>query len=638
MSAEATVEDIINDARDFASESYDSATDLISDANNAASGMVLLDPRQLHFSTDGDATLDAITVPGEFNDGFTRPNTRPSSVSGDLENFYLPVAPDFPETPDPLDTSGLFDFEPPVFDIAGFDGTVPVINTDFVFPDVPVLTEYSDPETTPLDLRSTPDVDAPTFDNTVVVRDPGEVPDLPAIYLTNVESAVPQFRNWVETYADSWIDRYAPEYHTAMAQLEAALARGYDGNTALPDAVEKQIFDRAVSRSLDEQNRMDQEATAAFSKRGYKVPPIALYGALNSNSQVVARAASGAARETAIERAKMENQHVQFVMQLSSTVRDGLRGQVIQYSNLLLSINGQALDHSKTIAGLGAEVYRLLLSRAELDQRQTQLLATIFETEMKAAMADLEIYQIEMAAAKLKKDAELADVSIWEKKIDAQNTKINLYLGLLKGISEQANVEKLKIALFGEQITAYTAKVNGKEAEFGAYKAAIQGDEALVKAQTEVVRAFGISTDAAKTQLDAQVAISDSIASYNKNLIDVYKAELGAYEVDVRAEGQRLDGSVSVNRAALDRYTAVLRGNIDSLRIGYDKERLDLEAARAQLNADVQTLLAQGQLFQRQLALRAQTAMSGATAFGSMASSAVSAQNTMVNLVNETLN
>jgi hypothetical protein len=635
MSAEATVEDIINDARNFADESYSSATDLINSANSAASGLVLLDPRQLNFFTTGE-DVGYLAEPPTFSDGYTKPNSRPSDPS--LETFILPTIPDFPDAPDELDTSELFQFDRPVFDLGGFDGTVPDITTDYDFPEVPNITEYSDPVTNPLDLRDTPDVDAPSFDNTVTVHDPGDVPDLSDIYLTTVETAIPEFRAWVENYADSWIDRYAPGYHSAMAQLEAAISRGYDGNTALPDDIEAQIFDRAVDRSLDEQNRMDEEATVAFSKRGYKVPPISLYGALNSNSQVVAKTASGAARETAIERAKMEHQHVQFVMQLSATVRDGMRGQVIQYSNLLLSINAQALEHSKTVAGLYAEVYRLLLSRAELDQRQTELLATIFETEMKSAMADLEIFKIEMEAAKTKKDAELADVSIWEKKIDAQNTKINLYLALLRGVSERADIERLKLTLFGEQINAYTAEVNAKEAEYGAYRAAIQGDTALVDAYSTQVGAYSTTVSASKTKLDAEVAQSEAVATYNRNLTDIFRAELGAYETDVRAETSRLDGSISVNKAALDRYSTVLRGRIDTLRIGYDKERLQLEAARAQLNGDVQTLLAQGQLFQRQLALRAQTAMSGATAFGSMASSAVSAQNTMVNLVNETLN
>jgi hypothetical protein len=636
MSAEQTVNDIITDARNFADESYDSATDLIQSAQNAAGGFVLLDPRQLNFATDPNAVMPTVQDPGLFSDAYYKPNTRPDSPA--LETFYLPVAPQFPDEPDALDTTGLFQFDKPVFDIGGFTGTVPVVDVDYTFPDVPTIDEYDDPVTTPLDLRDVPTVTVPTWNPNIEVHDPGDPPDLETKYLTTLDQAVPQFRNWVESYADLWLDRYAPKYHEAQAELESAIARGYLGNTAMPDAVEQQIFDRAVSRTLEDQDRADTEAASAFSKRGYKVPPLALNGALTANGQVANRAASAAARETAIERARLEHQHVQFVMQLSSTVRDGMRGQVIQYSNLLLSINGQAIEHSKTVAALAAQVYELLLRRFELDQRYYGVLADIFETEMKAAMADIEIFKIEMEAAKTKKDAELADVSVWEKKIDAQNTKINLYLGQLRGIAEQAGIERIKLEIFGEEVNAYNARVRGKEAEFGAYESAIRGDTALVNAQAQVVQTYAETVRAAKAKLDAEVAISDSIATHNKNLTDIFQAELGAYETDVRAEGSRFDGSVAAYRTALERYQTVLRGNIDVLRIGYDKERLDLEAARAQLNGDVQTLLTQGQIFQRQLALRAQTAMAGATAFGSMASSAVSAQNTMVNLVNETIN
>ncbi|MBT8075175.1 MAG: hypothetical protein KJN61_01785, partial [Gammaproteobacteria bacterium] len=249
MTAEATVTDIINDARTFASSSYDSAEDLISSANSAASGLVLLDPRQLNFATTGTDDVGFLAEPPTFSDGYTKPTSRPPQPS--LETFILPTIPDFPTAPDELDTSTLFQFDRPTYDIGGFDGTIPDITTEYDFPAVPSITEYADPVTTPLDLRDTPDVDAPTFENSVTVHDPGDVPDLSDIYLTTVETAIPEFRAWVENYADSWIDRYAPGYHAAMAQLEAAISRGYDGNTALPDDIEAQIFDRAVSRSLD---------------------------------------------------------------------------------------------------------------------------------------------------------------------------------------------------------------------------------------------------------------------------------------------------------------------------------------------------------------------------------------------------
>lgn len=636
MSAEQTVNDIITDARDFASQSYDSATSLIQSAQNAAGGFVLLEPRKLYFRTDDTENIGSIPVPGLFSDSYTRPETRPDTPS--LDTVPLPDLPEFPEAPEALDTSELFNFDRPVFDIASFDGTVPVLNIDYDIPDAPVLAEYADPETTALSLRETPEIDIPRFDNPIVVRDPGDVPDLAAEYQSVVQTAIPEFRDWVETYADSWLTKYAPEYHTAMAQLEARISRGFDGNTALPDAIEQQIFDRAVSRTLDEQVRMDQEATAAFAKRGYKVPPVALFGALNANGQVVARAASGAARETAIERARLEHEHIQFVMQLSSAIRDGLRGQVIQYSGLLLQVNGQAIEHARQVSALMTEAYRMLIELARLDLSQMQILAQIFETEMKSAMADIEIFKLEMEAAKTRKDAELADVAIWEKKIDAQNTKINLYLAQIRAVVDKASIEKIKIDLFGEELKAYTAKINAKESEYGAYTAAIRGDEAIVNAYSQEVSAYREGVNASRAKLDAEVAQTEAVTARNKSLTDIFQAELGAYETDVRAETSRLDGSVNASRMALDRYRAVLDGEINTLRIKYDKDRLDLSADTAQLNADVQTLLAQGQIFQRQLALRAETAMSGATAFGSMASSAVSAQNTMVNLVNETVN
>lgn len=512
------------------------------------------------------------------------------------------------------------------------------MDTDIEFPDAPQLQEYEAPETTALSLRDTPTVTVPTFDPQVSVTNPGDAPDLATSYRNRLNEAIPQLRDWVETYADAWIDKYAPQYHTAMAALEAKIADGYAGNTALPDDVEQQIFDRGVSRAEAERANLDSEAAERFSRRGYRLPPVALASQLARNQELVARSAADVAREVAIKRAELEHQHVQFVMQLSSSIRDAMRGQVLQYASLLVNLNGQALQDAQQLTAVMSDAYRLLVERARLDIDHLRILADVFETQMKAALADIEVFKIEMEAAKTRKDAELADVEVWSKKIDAQNTRINLYLAQLKAITEQVGIERLRVDIFGQEVSAYAALVGAKEAEFGAYRAAIQGDEAKVSAYTEQVRAYGATVDAARTKVQAESAITDVNVQYNRNLIDIFQAELEGWKTQVSAESDRVRTNSDVYRAALDRYRTRISAQVDDNRLRYDASRLDLEARRAQTEADVRTLLAQADLLSKRVQLIAQTAMSGAEAHGSMASSAVSAQNTMVNLVNETVN
>lgn len=639
MSAEATVDDIIDDARNFADNSYEEAVDLISSAQSAAGGTVLLDPRRLNFNADNLDELEDQGDPGEFSDGYFPPNTRPEDVENKLETFYVPTIPEFPDEPDELNTDDLFQFDRPVWDVAGFQGTTPPLDLNITVPEAPPLNEYDDPEPLgTLDIRDTPNVTVPLFENTAQMYEPGDVGDYATTYESKVSESIPQFRDWVETYADAWLQKYAPEYDTAMAQLETAISRGYDGNTAMPDDVEQQIFDRAVSRSLDEKAVADAEATMEFAKRGYRVPPVALYGALMQNHQVVARQASQAAREVAIERSRLEHDYVKFVMQVSAGIRDGLRNQVISYSNMLVAINGQVLEHSREIASLMIEAYKLLVDRARLGLEHMRILADIYETEMKSAMADLEVLKVEAEVAKMKKDVEIADVDVWAKKIDAQNLIIDRYRTQLQAVAERAGIEKLKVEIFGEEVSAYNTLVGAKESEFNAYRAAIGGDEAIVGAYTAQVNAYRATVDGKRSQVEAEKSHSDAISDYNKSIVDIFQAELGAYETDVRAEGTRFGNSVDAYRAGLDRYKTKLDADVTELRISYDRNRLELEAAIAQLNGDVRTLLAQGQLLQEKIKLRADTAMAGASAHGSMASSAVSAQNTMVSLVNETLN
>lgn len=637
MTAESTVNDLISDARGFAQDSYDQASDLISAAQSAANGFVTITPRELNFSATPIEGVDDIDQPEDFADGFTKPSGKPTSP--DIVALHLPEIPVFDAAPDALDTSDFFQFDRPVFDVAGLTASRPTIDTDVAFPTAPTLREYAEPETTQLDLRDTPTATPPAFDSAQVnIRRAGDVPDAVTSYQSRLNDVVPQLRDWVNTYADSWITQYAPEYHTAMATLEAKIAAGFDGNTALPDDVEQQIYDRGVSRAEDERVRLDMEASETFARRGYSLPPPALAAQLARNREMVARASAGVARDVAIQRAELEHQHVQFVMQVSASMRDALRGQVLSYAGLLVNINGQALQDSQVVATLTNEAYRLMMERTRVDLDHLRTLAGIYETQLKSAMADLEIFKVEMEAAKLKKDTELADVAVWEKKIDAQNTRINLYLAELRGVVEKIGVEKVKVDLFGEEVRAYTAQVQGKTAEFNAYRAAIEGDQARVQAHAEEVRAYGISVDAKRTKVQAESAVTEAGAQYNRNLIDVFRADLDSWTKELDSEDKRFSSAAEAYRTRLERYKVLIDSHLNIQRTQYDADRLDLQALTSKLDADVKTLLAQAQLFQDRLRLSAQTAMSGASAFGDMAASAVSAQNTMVNLVNETLN
>jgi hypothetical protein len=639
VSAEQTVTDIINDARTFATESYANAEGAISGAQSAAGSTVYLTPRSLNFDAPDPIEFDDPGDPGAFEDGFNLPGGRPTSPSGDLVGLHIPELPVFPDPPPDLDTGGLFDIDRPQFNIGAFTEPAPVVDTNITLPDAPELQQYEAPETSPLDLRPTPSVDGfPTFDPGFDVSSPGEAPDVVAAYKARLEEMTPQFRDWVETYADAWIDRYAPEYHNAMAQLEERLAASYAGGTAMPDTVEQQIFDRGVSRAERERGNLDNETIERWSRRGYALPPIALNSQLAANQRQVARSVADVAREVAIERARLEHQHIQFVMQISSTMRDAMRNQVISYSGVLLNINGQALEDSRTIGGYLVEVYRLLLEKSRNDQEHLRTLTQIFETQLKSSLVDLEIFKIEADVAKTRKDAELADVEVWAKKIDAENAKINLYLAQLKGISEQVGVERLKVDIYGEQVQAYAQLVRSKEAEFNAYRAAISGDEALVKAYSEQVRAYGQQVDAAKVKVQAESAITDAGVQYNRGLIDIFKSDLSAWEAELDGEGKRFDGSASAYRTRLELYKTRINAQLEQQRSVYDGARLDLAGRTEQTRADVQTLLAQANLLQQRINLVANTGMSAAEAYGAMASSAMSAQNTMVNLVNETLN
>jgi predicted nucleic acid-binding Zn-ribbon protein len=492
-----------------------------------------------------------------------------------------------------------------------------------LFPDTPTPHDVT--------LGNVPSVVLPTFDATLDATEPS-VPDAANTFSIEYQRALPAFKDFVGSGVEEWLNTFAPNYHANMAKLEARLNRDIDGGYALSDPVEQAMFDRLRDRIDDEANANREQFLANARRSNYVLPQGAISAMLDSIDQSASDRIAASATEVTIERAKIELQHVQFVMQLMAQLAQSLQGLVVQYAGVLLQVNAQAMEFAKTLAGILMDMFNASLELYKAKMQLLSILAQVYEVQLKAALAEYDRHRLELEQAKLTVEIDAQAVSLYEAQIRAQTQRIDAYVAQLNAIRQMAETEKLKIDVFGEQVKAYTALVGAKESEFNCYKAAITGDQALVEAYATTVTAYRASVEAAGEKGRISIAQAEAVASHNKNLIAEYESELEAYKAEINAESTRFDASARANAAALESYRTVLQSKIESLRLQFEQNRLDLEAAFTKFKGDLEAAVTNAQMIMTGVKITADTSVTAGQISAAIAQAAVSATNTMAAL------
>jgi len=627
----ATIDTIIKNATVRANTLSNSAWRALDNAATIAAGFERIEWADHSFIQQAQEVVEDIAVP-ELEDSYNLPVN--SAQKPRLNSLFIPATPNYPERIN-IQIDDLFRQDAPDFNARGFNESAPDINIDDIYSGIsePNIAEIEAPEISELEIDEAPELVIPefisTFENPVI----DEPIDLQATYKAEYDSVLPVMRDFIDNNISAWIREYDPQYHSNVAKLESKLSLGMESGLALSDEFEDALYNRARARAEGEKGRVDREILQGMSKRGFSLPSSVLSAGLQNSHQAAANNIAQQSTELAIERAKLEIQHVQFSMQLSQGVMQVMIGASVQYAGVLATINAQAIEHSKNAATFLAEIYEQLLKRANLSIDVYKIEIAIYETQIKSALAGLDGFKLELEAARLEKDVEAINVDIYAKRVDAENIKIIQYTALINAASEKAGLEKLKIEIFGEQVRAYVAETTTKEIELKAYTAALQGDEAKLNGEVAKIEAYSKQVDAEANKSQVEIEHMKAIDSHNRSLTDIYNAELSLYKIEIDAEGQRFKGSIDANKAKLAAYIGDKDIRLQKYKVNYDKARLDLSASDSQFKADVQVSIENAKNFLASVNMQTDTAVSAGGIYGTMASSALSSLNTMASVV-----
>lgn len=624
----ASIEQIINNSYDYATNILGSAVQNVSSAMSAAQGYVLLEPRDLNVDLEEiPDNIEEEFRPEEFTDNYVAPSDDDIDLPSFVD-YYLPERPDYADAPAPLDASGLFNIERPAFDIPSLAASDPDIDTNIAVPDAPETIYPDAPESS--DSLVAPVITAPTFDKNFEGNTPDPTTDLVADFEAKYANILPEAREAIEGYADSFITKYNPRFFDAMETLESQINTALTSDSAISDGVEQQIFNRARDRAADEERSVRDEYTGFHARRGFAIPPGAMAGGIGRAREATSRQISGAAANVAIERARLELQHKQFCLQLSTSIRSTMVGYALQYHGNLVQINGQAIEYARQCGAFAAEVFNqhLQVYNAQLQLYQTE--ASVYATRLESAFAELRSFEAQIEAERLKSEVDANRIRIYEAKINAERSKVDTYIAQLQGVNQLLEKERFKIDIFESQIRAYAARVQGKEAEYGAYRAAIQGDSEKVRGYQAQIQAYSAEIDATKSKVDAERSYSQSITDWNRLLMEQFNTSVRKYETEIGAESTRYRSSVEGYNLALQRYQTNLNGRLEVLRSRRDQERFNLTAAVEQFRGDVDTMHKQADIFMSRNSALTNAALSGADVLKGIGAAAVSVNNTML--------
>lgn len=388
---------------------------------------------------------------------------------------------------------------------------------------------------------------------------------------------------------------------------------------------EDRLWSRARDREAGIANAARQEAASAFARRGFVLPPGALYAAQEAASQVEIVNAATLSREIAIKRADLAVQNRQFAITTA-----------LEVEKTLLSYHGAAqermLNSAKYLADAGIAYYNAQVEQARLRLQSYQAQASVFETLMRATVEKLNVWRGELEGAKLVAEVDRAQVERYRALLGAAETMVGMYRSRLDAVGVLANLEKLKVDAFRASVDTYTAQVQAQNIKMQAYEAQVRGETAKVQLYGEEVRAFGARVEAFRTTANVRFDQFKAQVEAARHTLERHNAEVAAWKASA-------DLLTEDERSKLEFFKTEMQGYQAGAGVGAEAARVKQSAFAARIDlyrARVQEALERARFELEEMSKNQQMRLSaaeyGANFYSTVIASAMNSINAMVGL------
>ena len=630
------VSEIINDARNYAEQSFSQASNLVDSAVTAAQGVVTVDlPSPPRVNLQSPLT-DPEWVDLPDVDRYEREAEAPdvSQYRAEIEqrlNFQLRNV-SFADITVPRQMQLEFPSAPSL-NVGEFTRETPALD-DPSLPAEPTLVTPDRPTLGGVDLPPAPTVTLPGFSPTRPDALP-DAPDAAEALRTAFESTLPEMRSYLEGQVDAYIQRHSPNHYAIMGRLEERLSEMVEGGTALPEAIEQRIHDRARARNEAEGQASERRAAEEFARRGFTMPPGALSAALREVRQNTHNQNVDSSSQIAINQANLEQQNIQFALQLTSTIRQALLQGELQWAATLAQLNRDAITYAQAVSNAVVQTYNLLVGVFQSQVSLFQAEAQVYDVELRAALANVQLFEALIRAEESRVRVNTQLLEQYRLDLETQRTQVQIYTERLQAVRTVLEQNQLRLQAFRTEIDAYNASLQAQSLESQLYEAAIRGEN--LKVQT-----FATQIDAYRAQVQAraeEARVNQEEGRFELASVQAYlemlRTETQIFTTEAQVESDDYRNDLELYRIALSQLTEEIRYEMFDRRERFELEARDLDLQIKVFESQRDFALEDASRFVDAIRRRSEIALAGANVYANIASATLSAQNSMVSLVEE---
>lgn len=537
--------------QEYANEAFEAAMDFLDQLGLAAGSIdipnvsITWDPLPDIPSMKIARAPDDVVIEAVF------PNAPSDFVPGVITPPQIDSPPEF-DVPDP---NVLYPNKPTVDD-PGDVPLVPDTDTDFLYPDEPVITLPDVPVLEDITLPTLPAISYPEFTGQM----PSDTLMPPSLTFSFQE----------EDYDSALLDAITAEL----------IDRVTNGGTGLNPLVEQAIWDRGRDREDQIAIKAAEGVREDFAKRGHVLPPGAEYEKLADIQLETLDKLATYNREVTIKQAELEQANIQHA--ISETIR--LESVLINNWNDIMQRKFAVAQYTQEAA---ISIFNAQVNLYNTRIQAYNIQATVFNILVSAEIAKIEAYKAELEGQRLITEINRTNVQIYSEQVSALQTQINLYTAQLDGVKTKLDAEKTKIDIYLGEMQGYQAKIAAIAEQYKAYKIEVDAETSKVDLYSAQVGAYSSRIQAYSTEVNAIKGISDIQVDQERLRLDSYLGKLQAYTAKIQAETARVTAESDVYQTQVQAYGAKIDAYSKEFQGGLQQFEGALRENEAETNAQL---------------------------------------------------
>lgn len=331
-----------------------------------------------------------------------------------------------------------------------------------------------------------------------------------------------------------------------LEALTANILGRINGNTALPAAVEAELWNRGRDRESQAAAAAAADVIRTAESRGFSLPT----GALHAQLREVQRATHGKLSELShnisIEQAKLAQENARHALEQGLA----LEGQLLQAVN---NVQQRVFEAARFAAQSGIEIFNAKVAayRANLEKFATG--AAIYRAAIDGEQAKIAQYRAMLDAERTKVDVNQALTAQYRAQVELRSATVAEYRSEIEAAQVLLSANRLELEVFGERVRAYTAEINAESVRAEVFKVQNEGNRVL--------------TDTYRSNIEAYAAQVSAKATYAKAIADTYDAQVRGYTSKVQGYATRVGAASEQSRAA----TSVAGLQVEVAKAGSDQ-------------------------------------------------------------------